>query len=161
MSDKVVFENVSIVLHRPRFPENIGAAARAMRNMGINQLVVVDPLNFDLGKVLKMATHAASDVVEQIKIFEKLEGSISELSYFLGDIGIAAINSDSKNTLDEVIKTLTYIGGRAIDNNLIHSISHILKNLWIIGKESTQTLHQAEHPRRDIDRHSRASQCDA
>lgn len=84
MSDKVVFENVSIVLHRPRFPENIGAAARAMRNMGINQLVVVDPLNFDLGKVLKMATHAASDVVDQIKIFENLQDAISSYSYIVG-----------------------------------------------------------------------------
>lgn len=82
---------------------------------------------------------------EQIKVFEKLEGSISELSYFLGDIGIAAINSDSKNALGEVIKTLTYIGERAIDNNLIHSISHILKNLWIIGKESTKKGTEIEY----------------
>lgn len=82
---------------------------------------------------------------EQIEIFEKLEGSISELSYFLGDIGIATINSNSKNALDEVIKTLSYIGEIAIDNNLIHSISHVLKNLWIIGKESTKKGTEIEY----------------
>ncbi|MBN1932595.1 MAG: RNA methyltransferase [Desulfobacterales bacterium] len=84
MSTKVIFENVSIVLHRPRFPENIGAAARAMRNMGIDQLVVVDPLNFDLDKVLKMATHEASNIVEQIKIFGDLQDALSSYNYVVG-----------------------------------------------------------------------------
>ena len=43
MPDKINLKNISIVLHRTRSPENIGAAARAIRNMGIGQLVVVDP----------------------------------------------------------------------------------------------------------------------
>lgn len=75
---------------------------------------------------------------EQIELFKNFEGSISELSYFLGEIGIAAVISDSKNALDEIIGNLNDIGERSIDNNLIHSISHVLKNLWIIGKESTK-----------------------
>jgi tRNA/rRNA methyltransferase len=45
MPDKINLKNISIVLHRTRFSENIGAAARAIRNMGIGQLVVVDPQN--------------------------------------------------------------------------------------------------------------------
>ena len=45
-------DNVSIILNRPRYPENIGAAARAMRNMGFKQLVVVDPQHCDGTRVL-------------------------------------------------------------------------------------------------------------
>ena len=66
-------KNVSIILSRPRYPENIGAAARAMRNMGFEQLIVVDPQNYDMPRVLKMATHAAAEVVEQIQVYENLQ----------------------------------------------------------------------------------------
>ena len=51
MPDRINLKHISIVLHRPRSPENIGAAARAMRNMGIDQLVVVDPHNCGLTRV--------------------------------------------------------------------------------------------------------------
>ena len=63
---RIKLENIAIVLSQPHFPENIGAAARAMRNMGLMRLVVVAPENFDLTKVRRMATHAALDVVEQM-----------------------------------------------------------------------------------------------
>ena len=69
-------KNVCIVLSRPRYPENIGAAARAMRNMGFEQLIVVDPQNCDLSRILKMATHAAIDVVEQMRVYEDLHLSL-------------------------------------------------------------------------------------
>ena len=44
----VKLKNIAIVLHRPSYPENIGAAARAACNMGISQLIVVDPRDCDL-----------------------------------------------------------------------------------------------------------------
>lgn len=73
---------------------------------------------------------------EQIQFSESIEGFVSELSYILGGMGVAAINSDSKPALNEVILALNDIGEAAVCNNLIHSISHVLNNLWIIGKES-------------------------
>ena len=73
MPDKINLKSISIVLHRTRSPENIGAAARAIRNMGIGQLVVVDPQNCDLTKICRMATHAASDVVEQMAVCDTLD----------------------------------------------------------------------------------------
>ena len=75
---------------------------------------------------------------EQIQILESLEGPISELSYILGDIGIAAINAGSKRAVDEVIDALNDIGEAAIDNNLIHSIFHIVEILNKIGEESAK-----------------------
>ena len=84
MTEPVVLENISIVLHRPRFPENIGAAARAMRNMGIARLVVVDPENFDLNRVLKMATHAAADVIDDMCIADDLASALSDFHFVVG-----------------------------------------------------------------------------
>ncbi len=84
MADRVDLHNVSIVLHRPRYPENIGAAARAMRNMGIAQLLVVDPQNFDYTKICRMATHAALDVVKRMQVHETLSDALAEFSFVVG-----------------------------------------------------------------------------
>jgi len=84
MRDRVNLKNISIVLHQPRSPENIGAAARSMRNMGIEQLVVVNPQNCDLTRICKMATHAALDVVEQMMVFDTLDHALAEFNYVVG-----------------------------------------------------------------------------
>ena len=84
MPERIVLDHVEIILLRPRYPENIGAAARAIRNMGIGQLVVVSPENCDLTRILKMATHVASDVVEEMKVFEDLKDAVAPYQYIVG-----------------------------------------------------------------------------
>jgi len=83
-SEGVNLENIAIVLHRPRYPENIGASARAAHNMGISRLIVVDPRDCDLTRVLKMATHFAADLVEQMDLFEDLETALGPFQYVVG-----------------------------------------------------------------------------
>lgn len=84
MPEKINIDNIGIILMRPRYPENIGAAARAIRNMGIGKLSVVQPQNFDMEKILKMATHAARDVVEKIHIHDDLDSALSQFQYIVG-----------------------------------------------------------------------------
>jgi tRNA/rRNA methyltransferase len=84
MPASVNLKNISIILNRPRYPENIGAVARAMRNMGFDQLIVVDPQNYDMPRILKMATHAAIEVVERIQVYEDLQNALEHLSYIVG-----------------------------------------------------------------------------
>jgi tRNA/rRNA methyltransferase len=84
MSDRVNLDNISIVLLQPRYSENIGAAARAMRNMGIRQLVIVDPENFELSKALKLATHFASDIIEKSKFHGDLKEALAPFNYVVG-----------------------------------------------------------------------------
>jgi tRNA/rRNA methyltransferase len=76
--------NITIVLKQPRYPENIGATARTICNMGIAQLVVIDPRNCDLTKVLKMATHVAFDVVENMEIFPDIKEALAPYQYVVG-----------------------------------------------------------------------------
>lgn len=80
----VCLKNVSVVLNRPRFPENIGAAARALCNMGIGRLVVVAPENCDLTRVLTLATHAAMNVVEEMLYFDDLGEALAPYSCVVG-----------------------------------------------------------------------------
>jgi len=77
-------ENLSIVMVRPRYSENIGSAARAMCNMGIKNLIVVSPEAYEIEKVRKLATHAASDVVERIEIYDNLKAALSPFNYVAG-----------------------------------------------------------------------------
>ena len=84
MPRRINLDNIAIILHQPRYSENIGAAARAVRNMGIGHLVVVDPQNYEIDRVLKLATHVASDVVAQIEIYKNLKEALSCYSYVVG-----------------------------------------------------------------------------
>lgn len=77
-------ENIAIVLHQTRVPENIGAAARAACNMGVRKLVLSAPRNLDMSRILKMATHAASTVVENMEVHDTLEEALSGFSWVVG-----------------------------------------------------------------------------
>jgi len=84
MSHSVHLDHISIVLQQPRYSENIGAVARAMRNMGICRLVVVDPQNYDLHKARKLATHFASDIIEKCRFYPVLKEALAPFNYVVG-----------------------------------------------------------------------------
>ena len=84
MSETVSLDHIAIVLNKPRFPENIGSAARAIQNMGIGRLIVVAPEDFDPEKVNRLATHAAKDVVNNIKHFNSLPEALTDFTYIVG-----------------------------------------------------------------------------
>jgi tRNA/rRNA methyltransferase len=84
MEQKINLDSIHIVLYRPRFPENIGSAVRAMRNMGLSKLIVVDPENFDIEKIMRLATHDSAEMVEQIKQYDDLESAVASMNYVVG-----------------------------------------------------------------------------
>lgn len=84
MSQQNKTDNITIVLQRPRYPENIGAVVRAGQNMGVGGLIVVNPQNYDRPRILKMATHAAADAVEQISRLDCLKEALAPFSYVVG-----------------------------------------------------------------------------
>jgi tRNA/rRNA methyltransferase len=84
MTTRARLEHAAIVLNKPRFPENIGAAARAVCNMGIGQLVVVSPENDDPKPISALATHAAADVVENMLRFDNLAQALAGYHYVVG-----------------------------------------------------------------------------
>ena len=84
MPAKLNLQNIAIVLTGTRYPENIGAAARAMLNMGIDRLILVDPQNDDRARINKMATHAASVVVEKMEVYNTLQEALDDFHYVVG-----------------------------------------------------------------------------
>jgi tRNA/rRNA methyltransferase len=68
---------IRIVLCRPSHPGNIGAAARAMKTMGLTDLRLVAPERFPAKEAEWMATNAV-DVLEMAGIHENLLDSIKD-----------------------------------------------------------------------------------
>src|SRR5258706_10708715 len=66
-----------IVLCRPSHPGNIGAAARAMKTMGISDLRLVAPEKFPAKEAEWMATNAA-DVLAAAKVHASLTDAIQD-----------------------------------------------------------------------------------
>jgi tRNA/rRNA methyltransferase len=69
--------NIRVVLCRPSHPGNIGAAARAMKTMGITDLRLVAPERFPHKEAQWMATHAV-DVLENSRTHQTLGGAIHD-----------------------------------------------------------------------------------
>jgi tRNA/rRNA methyltransferase len=101
--------NIAIVLHKPHFPENIGAAARAAKNMGITRLVVVDPFDCDLTRILKMATHEVEDVVANMEIYDDLREALMPFGYVVGTTARTGSHRQTRNNPRKVAEDLVRI----------------------------------------------------
>lgn len=89
---------VSLILLRPKYPENIGAAARAAWAMGIGQLVVIgSPLSAQAEEqALKMATHHAAHLVTGIRYAAQL---VEVLADFVVVVGATARRGRQRMTM--------------------------------------------------------------
>jgi len=84
MTVGVTRENITIVLQRPRYPENIGSAARAMCNMGFTRLIVVDPDVWDETRIRRLATHEAVSVIDSVRRFDSLDKALAPFGHVVG-----------------------------------------------------------------------------
>ena len=72
-----MLQNISVILTRPKYPENIGSVARACVNMGCSSLIIVKPVNFDLDKAAPLATSKGKLLLEKAIIHDSLEKSLA------------------------------------------------------------------------------------
>ncbi|MDD4951047.1 MAG: RNA methyltransferase, partial [Desulfovibrionaceae bacterium] len=79
-----MLKDVAVVLFRPRYPENVGSVARACLNMGCQDLILVDPVDFDLDRALPLATVHARPVLERARIEGDLAAALSGFSTVFG-----------------------------------------------------------------------------
>ena len=75
--------NIRVVLINTSHPGNIGAAARAMKTMGLSKLYLVNPLDFPHVKANEMAS-GALDVLGQAVVVTDLEDAIGECGLVVG-----------------------------------------------------------------------------
>lgn len=78
-----MLEKIAIVLVEPREPGNIGAAARAMANMGLSRLVLVRPPDHLAADALRMAL-AARPILESAAVFDGLAPALAGFGFVAG-----------------------------------------------------------------------------
>ncbi len=83
-ANRVNLDHLTIVLHKPRLAENIGAAARAARNMGLSRLMVVQPEDLDQERMLKMATGASAALIHNLICQADLASALGPFHYIVG-----------------------------------------------------------------------------
>ncbi len=74
---------LTIVLHQPQDLVNIGGVVRAMANMGLERLTVVDPAEFDPRRITGIA-HRTGHIVEQARVATTLEEALAGATYVVG-----------------------------------------------------------------------------
>jgi len=77
------FKNIRFVLVRPSRPGNIGAAARAMKNMGLSDLTLVRPVD-PLGSDSYTMAYGAHDLLENATVFKTLRRAVTRCPYVVG-----------------------------------------------------------------------------
>jgi len=78
-----MLNSVRIVLVNTSDCRNIGSAARAMKTMGLSQLVLVDPIEMPNGQAQALSA-GATDVLANAKVVSTLEEAIAECGLVIG-----------------------------------------------------------------------------
>ena len=119
-----LLNSVKIVLVGTTHPGNIGATARAMKNMGFRNLSLVKPKEFP-SDVATYRSKAAKDILENALIFNNLEEAVVDCELVIGtsarDRKVPWPILSPKESAEEVSKSLK-----------IHKIAIVFGKLFLI-----------------------------
>ena len=74
---------VSFILVEPAVPENVGAAARAMKTMGFADMRLINPCDH-LSDPARWLAHASNDILESALVFPDFEEAVKDLDFIIG-----------------------------------------------------------------------------
>ena len=77
MSDSSLKNKFEFILVEPSHPGNIGATARAIKNMGFTNLSLINPKDFPNDDAFYRAK-GAKDILENVKIYKDLSNALKE-----------------------------------------------------------------------------------
>ncbi len=115
-------ENIAIVVVEPQGERNLGAIARAMKNMGLGELILVNPrCDYQSVEAQTMAVHA-KDVLAQAKV-------VDDLATALGDRQRIIATSARERILQSPMETPRQALPWLLDSNL--------KSALVFGREDS------------------------
>jgi TrmH family RNA methyltransferase len=76
-------ERIVVVLVEPSHPGNIGATARAMKNMGLRRLRLVAPAQFPHAEASSRAS-GATDLLAEAEVFDDLKAALADTAWVAG-----------------------------------------------------------------------------
>jgi len=76
-------KNIRVILVEPTEPRNIGSTARAMKGMGLSQLVLVNPAPWRESEDAWRLARVSEDILENCRVVETLEQAIEGTHYLV------------------------------------------------------------------------------
>ncbi|MDT8318284.1 MAG: RNA methyltransferase [bacterium] len=84
MSKKTINpENLYVVLSEPKGPMNVGSVARAMNNMGLKRLALVNPCDYKSEEARKMAS-GCNDTLLGASVYERTKDAVAKAGFVVG-----------------------------------------------------------------------------
>ena len=114
-------DNCCIVLYEPQDPVNIAAVVRAMKNMGVHALRLVNPVEYDSTRIEGVA-HGTRDLVGAIRHFSTLDEALADC------VRIAGFTARRRAAKRQMLEP------RAAAQDLIHHADHGMTAL-LFGRE--------------------------
>jgi TrmH family RNA methyltransferase len=74
----MALENCRVVLVRPHYPGNVGATARAMRNLGLSQLVLVAPVADPADREARRLSAHGEEILERARVVADLGAAVAD-----------------------------------------------------------------------------------
>ena len=106
-------KNIHFILVRPQLGENIGAAARSLKNFNFENLRLVSPRDSWPSKSATYTAVEAKDVVHKAKVFQNIDQAVADLDYVFATTSRS--RSVNKNIID-LSKAIKIIKKQSIHN---------------------------------------------
>lgn len=87
---------ISFILVEPAVPANVGAAARAIKTMGFDDLRLVNPCDY-LSMEARMLAHASHDILENAKVYPNLAEALADADFSI------ATSAKRRNVKEDII----------------------------------------------------------
>lgn len=101
-----ILSRIRVVLHRPSHPGNIGAAARALKTMGLSRLVLVSPRRFPDPEADALAAGAV-DILQQATVCgtieQALEGAVLAVAFTARPRELSHAPRDARTAAGEAV----------------------------------------------------------
>lgn len=76
--------NIRIILFEPREPGNIGSVARVVKGMGLSELYLVNPVQFQNVDAAYNMAHGARDLLKNCNVVPELKDALEGIQYLVG-----------------------------------------------------------------------------
>ena len=104
--------NLAVVLKRPKYAENIGAAARMCFNMRISRLILVREEEPSYEDMAKMAIHKAVHLIDRMERYDSLEEALAPFSFVVGTTARLGrkrtVERPPRDIIEEIIPLLSH-----------------------------------------------------
>ena len=131
--------NIRIVLIQTSHPGNIGAAARAMKTMGLSDLYLVNPVSFPDPQASAMAS-GADDVLNAAQVVSSLSEAVADCHHIIGT------SARSQRTLRWSLLSPRECGEKAAERSTHEKVAIVFgRERTGLTNEELELCHQLVH----------------